>query len=344
LIPSANTDFRIELKNKTAGNEDGASMFSINFAAGKLRIFNVLLGPYPNPEIASAGVSETSVLKEENLIPYVAGREYVVELKFEDMAHTLSVTDSITGARSVLYSNGWSGGRQQQSYSFYIFAGSFASIKDVAVYALDNYYDAIFAGDSITEGIMVYDKTKRWWKLMEPHIQGKIAVSARGGQTLQDLINRFPDEIAILKPKYLIVLIGINQPSSATTANYTLLKNMCEAVGITLKLCLLTCINTSNHIAINNNILAAVSEKNIGYKFNLATSLNNDGSTINSALFYDNIHPIESGCQEMMKRVFSDIPEILKGSYYGSERYLSQAEYDALSEAAKYNGTKYFIS
>jgi hypothetical protein len=312
LIPSANTDFRIELKNKTAGNEDGASMFSINFAEGKLKIFNVLLGSFPNPEIASAGVSETSVLKSENLIPFVSGREYVVELKFNDMAHTLTVTDSRTAQKSVLYFNGWSGGRQQQSYSFYIYSGGMASVKNVKVHALQDHYDTIFAGDSITEGIMVYDKSKRWWKLMEPSLKGIIGVSARGGQSLQDLINRFPDELAIIKPKFLVVLIGINNPGNATVVNYSLLNSMCSDLGIKLKLCLLTCANNGNHVGINNNILSAVGESSIGYRFNYSTSVANDGTTINTSLFYDGLHPIEAGCLEMDKRKFIDIPEILK--------------------------------
>lgn len=228
------------------------------------------------------------------------------------MLHTLTVTDTISGSRSQLFYNGWSGGRQQQSYSFYTNSGGVISIKDLKIFALKRYFDTIILGDSITEGIMVYDKSKRWCKLMEPHIKGSLGVCARSGQTLVDIINKFDSELGILKPKYAIFLIGINNINNATVENYTILRDKCLAAGINPKFCLLTCTNGSDHNTINSRIIQAVKESEIGFKFNLATSLNNNGQNINSALFYDNLHPIEVGCQEMLKRVFIDIPEILK--------------------------------
>lgn len=313
IIPSADSDFRIELRNGLTGVVDGESMFSINFAEQKIKIFNVLLAGFPNANVESYGVSETSVLKEVPLnIPFVAGREYIVELRYEETLHTLIVIDTISGSKTTLTQDGWIGGRQQQSYSFYVFTGGVVSIKDFKVFALENFFDVVFVGDSITEGVMVQDKSKRWWKQMEPFIDGKIAVCARGGQTVQDIIDKFPYELAILKPKYAVFLIGINDGFNSTVARYSQIKSLCEANGISPRFCYLNATNGKPHIGINQNIITAVGLKNMGFHFELATSINNDGINYNPALYYDGAHPKETGTAEMMKRVFIDIPEILK--------------------------------
>lgn len=58
-------------------------------------------------------------------------------------------------------------------------------------------------------------------------------------------------------------------------------------------------------------MLSVIPAKYLGFRFDFATSENNDGINANQSLFYDGLHPIESGCAEMAKRLFADV-DILK--------------------------------
>ena len=58
-------------------------------------------------------------------------------------------------------------------------------------------------------------------------------------------------------------------------------------------------------------MLSVIPQQYLGFRFDLATSTNNDGINAKQSLFYDGLHPIESGCAEMAKRLFADV-DILK--------------------------------
>ena len=47
---------------------------------------------------------------------------------------------------------------------------------------------------------------------------------------------------------------------------------------------------------------SVIPPQNRGYRFDIATSLNGDGYTINSSMFVDNQHPNVSGCMAMAER------------------------------------------
>lgn len=300
IIPSSDTDFRIHLLSDNSTKKgEGSSLFSVNFAENKLKIFNVLT-TWPSPNITSDGVSETSVLKEISFsIPYVVGREYLIELKYIETKHILILTDTVTTQNEILEFDGWYGGRQQQSYSFYVYAGGSVSVNKFEVLGVDN-VENLFVGDSITEGVMVVDKSKRWWKQMEPNLAGITAVSARGGASIIDTLKKKDNEFLKLKPKRIIFLIGIN--GIGTTPQFNALLEMCIDNNIIPCFAYQPCFNFTNPV--NSNMEAAIEIKYRGFRFDLATSIDNNGVTCNTVLFYDGVHPIESGCTEMAKRQF----------------------------------------
>lgn len=298
--PSADTDFRIHLLSNNATNEgEGSSLFSVNFVEKKIKIFNVF-SYQGNPEITSDGVLEDSVLKEVPFtFDYVFGRDYLVELSYYETKHVLTLTDTVTTESKTLEFDGWKGGRQQQNYAFWVYSGGSVSISQFEVLGPDK-VDTLFVGDSITEGVMVIDKSKRWWKLMQPKIPGISAVSARGGHGQIDVINKFQHEILKIKPKRIVFLIGIN--SGGDTAQYTTILNLCLDNGIVPSFAYQPAVNFNN--SVNANMLSVIPEKYRGFRFDLATSVNHDAVTCKTDLFYDGLHPVEAGCFEMAKRIF----------------------------------------
>ena len=308
ITPSANSDFRIHLKANIVTESEGGSLFGLNFGTGKMQIFKVLT-TWSSPDITSTGVSETEILKEAQMIPFVAGREYTVELRYYKTKHTLTIADSVTAEKSVLEFDGWAGGRQNQQYSFYVYSGGQVKISDFEVFGVDN-VENLFVGDSITEGVMVVDKTKRWWEQMTPFLKGVTATSARGGHTTGDVLAKFDTELKLLKPKRIIFLIGINNGGSPTS-HFTDILNKCLDNNIEPIFCYHTAFNNGSHLPTLNNMLSVIPTKYLGFRFDLATSTNNDGVNANPSLFYDGLHPIESGCTEMAKRLFVDT-DILK--------------------------------
>lgn len=300
FTPSSNSDFRVHLlSNNSTKKGDGSSLFSVNFSENKIKIFKAATD-YGDPNIATDGVLENSVLKEVAFaFNHVVGREYLIDLEIYETLHTITLYDTVTGEYKSLSFDGWAGGAQQQSYSFYVYSGGVVSINDFEILGVDN-INVLFVGDSITAGVMVVDKSKRWWKLLQPKIKGVTAVSARGGHQQIDVINKFQNEILKLKPKKIVFLIGIN--SGGDQAQYTTLLNLCLNNNIRPIFCYQLAYNFTN--SVNVNMLSVIPEQYLGYRFDLATSVNHDGVTCKTDLFYDGLHPIESGCAEMAKRFF----------------------------------------
>lgn len=302
FTPSVDSDFRIHLlSNNSDKMGEGSSLFSVNFAEKKLKIFNVAT-IWPSPDITSDGVDENSVLKEVSFnFSHINGREYLAELEYFETKHILTLFDTVTGESESLIFDGWAGGRQQQSYSFYVKSGGNISINNFEIIGVDN-VENLFVGDSITEGVMVVDKSKRWWKQMEPKLAGVTAVSARGGHRITDVIAKFDNEILKVKPKRIVFLIGVN--GNGTVEQYQELMFLCTINNITPCFAFQLAYADPSNVPINTNLREAIPKKYLGFRFDLATSINNDGTTCNTSLFYDGLHPIEAGCTEMAKRFF----------------------------------------
>ncbi|WP_454060170.1 SGNH/GDSL hydrolase family protein [Elizabethkingia ursingii] len=303
IIPSLNTDLNIICASDKTGGGEGASGFSLNFNEKKIKVFKVSTS-YSSPNINSDGIDFASVLKSVDFgfIP-VSGRKYKVELSYNELDHVLKLIDTVSGNTVILTINGWQAGRQQQYYGFYVNSGGAVSISNINIKAISD-IDVLMVGDSITEGVMVMDKSKRWWKIMEKSIDGVLAVSARGGHNINDVIDKFSNEILPLAPKITYIMIGIN--NGATAIQYTQLYNLFESNNLEVRFCFLTATSVfeERQVNCNNAIRTAIPSANWGFNFDLSTSVNNDGHTCDASLFYDGLHPKENGCEQMAKRIF----------------------------------------
>lgn len=301
IKPSSNCDFRIyNRKDATIGGTVwqalGGTMFGINFSTNKISIYKSYI---QFGEIES--ITDTVHAQTDLEIPYVTDHEYVIETKYYETTHFISITDATTGntqSWEVENASIMDVGRQQGNYTFYCMSGS-AEFFEIEVKTISD-VDILFVGDSITEAVGV-PLSARWWKKMELNgYIGKYLVTARGGQTIQDIIDKFNDDISTVKPKKIIYLLGAN--GGGTVSQYTQLKTLADNAGIQCLFSLQPTRQDGAHTTWNDNLINAVTRDRIAFKFNNATSVNNDGTTYNSACFIDGIHPNETGSTKMALR------------------------------------------
>lgn len=306
IKPSSDTDFRIHLSSGKSNNttSEGASMFSVNFSNNTLNIFGVLKPFDGDPEITASNIDTNYILKSVRSVPFVLGHEYEIEVRYHETIHQLKIKDLTTQQTATLEFNGWKAGRQQQSYGVYVHSGGSVELTNFVLSAVSGIV-TLFVGDSTTEGVMVKDKLQRWWKLMQNQIIGKSEMSARGGHKTSDIISKFDNEIKMLNPDNLMILIGINN-NGTPISDYTLLLNKCLDNGIRPIFNYMTCYNNGSHMTTLNNMLSAIPAQYLGYRFDIATSIDGGGVNYNPILFYDGLHPIESGCAKMAERLTID--------------------------------------
>ena len=193
----------------TASWNEGASCFGIDIHNRKLIIYKA--GSGLDNQSTSQGYTaeelESSAIEEDVIN---ADGEYTIELVKDCTNHTLKLINDRNGKYSTVSHNGWGAGRQNEQYGFYAISGTYPKITFFGVYGMEN-PDVVFAGDSQTEGVYVSDKNKKICRtLSNTEYWIKVAISAKGGAKIQDIIDMFDYEYRIIKPKKMSLLIGAN--------------------------------------------------------------------------------------------------------------------------------------
>ena len=312
ILMGVNTKFMIPIVwGGTINDGEGASCFSIDFSGKKLIIYSV----GADNQATASGYTTTEL--NTTIIPdnLIGAREYIIELHKNGTNHILRLFDTLTGEKVEVSHNGWAAGRQNQYYGFYVDSGALPTIMKFEVWSL-NRPDVVFAGDSITEGVMVIDRTRRYAEQFRTNnINKRVVISARGGDTIDGILAKFATEYNIYKPKKLSVLIGANGGNTLTKLQQ--LKSNCDAINCTLILNYRTCQYATNAHIEGNTLIAQIGVN--GARFDIATALNNnpigatDGtdSRYNPALFYDSgLHPNNDGDDKMYNRLLIDVPEL----------------------------------
>lgn len=301
-------------KNGTGINDgEGASCFGVDMANRKLIIY-----ASTNPldtQSSAVGYDLGNELETIELPTKMIGnREYIVELHKFGTKSTLVLLDTLTGEKVSVSHDGWGCGRQNELYGLYAVSGTMPVFEKFEVYSFDK-PDIVFVGDSITEGVYVYDRTQRYAELFRDANPDKcVVISARGGDTIDGVLEKFDTEYNIYKPKLMSVLIGEN--GGNTPEKLQQLIDKCSAINCDIIIHRRSCTNrlsAEDLIASNNQI--ADTGKN-GARFDIATALNNDPSQgANSELLGEGdvptaCHPNIQGQKEMYNRLLIDTPEM----------------------------------
>lgn len=306
--------FRIPCSYGTGINSgEGASCFGVDMSNKKLIIY-----ASTNPldtQYSAVGYDLNNELDTTEIPTKMIGnREYIVELHKFGTTSTLILLDTLTGQKVSVSHDGWGCGRQNELYGFYAVRGTMPIFQKFEVYSFDN-PDIVFVGDSITEGVYVYDRTQRYAELFRTTNPDKcVVISARGGDTIDGILKKFDTEYNIYKPKLMSVLIGEN--GGNTPEKLQQLIDKCSAINCDIIIHRRSCTNrlSAEDLITSNNQIADTGKN--GARFDIATALNNDPSQgANPELLGEGdvptaCHPNIQGQREMYNRLLIDTPEM----------------------------------
>lgn len=214
-------------------------------------------------------------------------------------------------------------GCQYDYYAFGLSSGTAYHIKSMRV--ITRKVDLICYGDSITEPEGYWPKdifSNAWTQLLRSILNNNVITSGRGGTTIAQINSRIGNELPYIMPKYCMITIGTN--GGNTSSNLTSLVNYIKDLGITPILNNIPCYyhngDSTSHTTINSTITSVRNATGInGCRFNVATSINNDGTTTDTSMFWEEHpsgggvyyhHPNVSGSSAMLLQLQEDVPEI----------------------------------
>lgn len=263
--------------------------------------------------------------------------EYLVEIYRIYQTNKIRIIDVFTGQTEELVvtndgaggygagtvNSGFNAGGQHDYYCFGLHTGTFLLVKQISVVSGFCDLALLIYGDSITEPEGYYptnDFSKSWTQLVLQNMQGKALCSGRGGCTINEVLERIKNELPYVRAKYVMVTIGTN--GGNTEANLSVLVEYIISQG---SIPILNNIpsNESGSQIEANKLIGKIREKYKinGCKFDLATSLNNDGLEVDkSTMYYEDYsgstgwqiyhHPNIKGALKMYLRTLIDTPEI----------------------------------
>jgi len=302
---------------------DAKVIFQSN--TGDFKIVIDIPGQYASIETTPA-VTKSIVIRSEN--------EYLIEIQRTYQQSKVLITDVSTGLTDELEVNGdGSGGfgagsvkpsvqivHQWDYYCFGLQEGTSFTIKQICVMAQECDLKLLIYGDSQSqpEGYFpAEDFPYSWTQLIMDHIQGRAMSSGRGGCTIAELLERIKNELPYLKAKYVMVMIGTN--GGNTEANLGELVEYILARGSVPILNNIPCNEHGTQIEANQ-VMEKVRQKYgiSGCKFDLATSLNQDGKEVDKTTMWQEDydfgqffhHPNVKGSRLMYIRTLIDVPDI----------------------------------
>lgn len=254
---------------------------------------------------------------------YNTAKVVITDPQTNDSAVLSAVNDGQGGCGEGALQEGFSVGMQWDHYCFGLESGSPYIIKGISVHSLRKAVKLLIYGDSISqpEGYFpAADFPDSWTQRVISAMGGNAMSSGRGGGTIKDVLEYIKNELPYIDAEYVMVTIGTN--GGNTEENLTELMEYIVSRGCTPILNNIPC-NESGTQTSNNAVIASVREK-MGIKgclFDLATSENGDGKTVDkSMMFWEDYsgsygwqiyhHPNSKGGEAMYLRTRTDIPEL----------------------------------
>lgn len=255
---------------------------------------------------------------------FTANKDYRIRITQNDRVLGIKIIDLANGNESdeLTYKGVSSNtGLLYDSLSFYFDTGVSPIFKKFVIYSQVKNPKIIFFGDSITVGYtstIVDGLSKNGYTQLCGEATGlPYLTSGRGGGTIagffgeSSYIGRFITELAVLKPNFAMVTIGTNGGASYT--DYKKVVDFIQSYGVVPILNNIPLRDGAAYISTTNEAINQIRRDYgiSGARFDLATSVNNDGITFDASLFVaDKVHPNDAGHLAMFNRVKLDVPEI----------------------------------
>ena len=275
----------------------------------------------------------------KNLSFYNSSHLYVIEITRNYEKNICTITDLNTSdSETIEHVENGTGGTGQGSvgveesagawhdyYQFSAISGSFY-IKELSISPLYGKVKTLIYGDSVTE-LLYYpqaDYMKCWTQQFIAACVDRVMVSPRGGTSIGEILTRIPNELPYIDAEYVMITIGTN--SGVSLESFSQLVEYIFKCGATPVLNHIPCnINgrgVSNHVEINAMIDQIREKYGIhGVDFDIATSVNLDGQTVDTTkMYWEDYaqptgsvyhHPNVKGSTAMMQQIKIDMPELL---------------------------------
>ncbi len=283
-----------------------------------------LLSIESNPEISKKIEFVNS--KDEYILEiyhtYQQAKVKITNLSTGQYTEIEAVNDGPGGHGAGVINTGFRVGMQHDYYCFGLLEGDFLLVKQITVLSQKNDLVLLLYGDSITEPESYFPTDnygESWTQLIMNHIKGKSMSSGRGGCTINEVLIRIKNELPYVKSKFVMVTIGTNGGNSieklSELVEYILAQNAIPILNN------IPCNESQTHIEVNKQIeIVRQKYKLKGCRFDLVTSLNQDGLQVDkSCMFHEDYpdswgqiyhHPNVKGSKQMFARTLIDIPEI----------------------------------
>lgn len=260
----------------------------------------------PNGKLKILNVNNLAMLSEVNITNFVNNDDYSLEIYQKDftLQATLKNNRTLQTFLTSYTSNPIDSpqGKLIDYPSIKLISGSVSVVNNV-IFLLKNPL-IIFVGDSITES--GYRVSSYADKLIKNEFKNDGVILAKGGANNDVLSINTLSEIAIMKPKYLSILIGTNGGITSSQINTWI--TFCNANDIKL---IVNRITATNDNAINPFLISnqTIRDKGVyGANMDYATALNNDPlQNYDVSLFLDTLHPNDLGHTKMLQRFLNDV-------------------------------------
>lgn len=292
----------------------GLGIYLVDAANGTINLYKQFEGAYSVP---------TVVASEQIGFPLVEGNDYVLEVRKIGWKHYFSICDTKTLTRTIVSFDALHVSATDRCGLAH---GGFGVICISGLVAAKNLtYEtqfvrntrAMFVGDSITEDAPENGTLDNRWcaMLKDNYFGGNAIIMGRSNGIAYDANLRLTDAIGLgIKPEVIIVLIGTNNRIAEDKVadwkrGIVEIYEQIVDVGAVPVICVPPIpANYQSAILEMRDFILAKGWNTI--RFDIALSVNRDGSTYNSAVFTDGVHPNELGEKLMYEQAIFDLGSI----------------------------------
>ena len=306
-----------------------------NSGAGTLRLFTTGRPGDPTGNLVEIGITgewniklaygvepstvtnPTFITDRAITIPWVYGRDYLVELIHNKNVTLARITDTVTKESDTLSTQSLTAGEGKGKIGYYTDRNM--GTKNFTAFT-DSPFNAktLIIGDSYSAGATMYnDLDDRWCALYNSDIDNKAFIFARGGLATYTGANILNQLEPIVHPEFVIIALGVNDNSlnNYKSNMQTIIDYVEETLQATPIIVTIPVTVGTNSSLIYDQLNNYIKSSGIKYiDFNKALTVNGDGTTQNLSLFLsDKIHPNADGHMALYEQMKIDTPELFTG-------------------------------
>ena len=256
---------------------------------------------------------------------YQQARVRITDVQTREQAEVSAINDGQGGTGKGVLQPGFGVGMQWDYYCFGLSSGTSMLVKRITVNALKKKVKLLMYGDSITQPEGYFpskDFHLAWTQQVIGRLGGNAMSSGRGGAQIDMVMNYIKNELPFIKADYVMVTIGTN--GGNTEAKLKELVSYIKSNGAIPLLNNIPSNESGTQVAVNDLVAKVRADLDIkGCRFDLPTSVDGDGKTVDkSSMYWEDYsgsygwqiyhHPNEIGGFKMFQQTLMDLPGLYR--------------------------------